>query len=307
MNVTQLKWTLDTISNSTEKTMPLAGIREKIEDIQKLPALPGMASRIIAIAANPLSGVANLASAIELDPLITAQLIRWARSPLYGYAGKINDVNDAIARVIGFEAAMSLALGLSSLKAIPAPIEGPIGIRSFWIQALASSQLMKKLAAQMPAEIRPDPLNIFLAGLLHNIGFLLLGNQCLDEFMRLSHIINANTTTDILSLEKMTIEVDHAQLGTWLMTTWRMPKPIIDITYNHHNPHYRGNNFHLNLLTYLSDYLIGTASIGDAQNHICPDEVFFELGLTADIKNKLTNDLEDDLANITETVDLLLA
>lgn len=307
MSPIQLSWTLEAISADFGEIRPLLGIREAINAVQKLPSLPGVATRIMEIASNPLSDTANLAGVIELDPLLTTQIIRWARSPLYGYAGKINDVHDAIARVIGFDAALSLALGLSSLKAIPAPIEGPIGTRSFWIQALTSSRLMKRLAIQMPAEIRPAPLNIFLAGLLHNIGFPLLGNQCQDEFMRLSHIINANTTTDIFSLEKMTIEVDHTQLGTWLMTTWRMPKSVIDTTYNHHNPHYRGNNFHLNLLTYLSDYFIGTASIGDAQNHTCPDEVFFELGLTADIKNKLTNDLEDDLANITETVDLLLA
>lgn len=306
MQASLINWTLNTITPQLDSFTPPKDMREAIGRIQTLPPLPGVALRITQLAADPLADAAKLAGIIEQDPLLTAQVIRWACSPLYGYRGKITSVQDAITRVLGFDFVFNLALGLAALAPLKAPKDGPVGTRLFWIQALASTKLMPLLANQMPVEHRLAPADLFLAGLMHNIGFPLLGNQFPEEFNYLNKLILANPTLTIFNLEKFAFGVDHTMLGAWLMTAWSMPKPVIDIVYHHHNPYYRGENHQLNLLTFLSDGLLGRLGIGDAQQQTCPDEFFNQLGLPVGASQEALDKFNDILEHIFATADIII-
>lgn len=274
-----LNWTLDNIDPKSKNFTPPMDMRDGITAIKALPPLPGSAVRLIKLMSDPRADARKLAEIIELDPLLTAQIIRWASSSLYGYRGKITSVEEAVVRVLGFNFVLDLALGLAVLAPLKAPKEGAVGTKMFWIQALAGSHLMKKLAEQMPPPSRPPQQEIFLAALLHNIGFPLLGHQFGAEFSYLSTLIKANPGLLIFNLENFAFGVNHAEIGAWLMKAWGMPRPIVDVVYHHHNPCYRGENHQLALLTYLSDCLLGQAGIGDAANQTCPDELWVTLQL----------------------------
>lgn len=305
MQASLINWTLNTITPQLDSFTPPKDMREAISRIKTLPPLPGIALRITQLAADPSADAAKLAGIIEQDPLLTAQVIRWACSPLYGYRGKITSVQDAITRVLGFDFVFNLALGLAALAPLKAPKDGPVGTRLFWIQALASTKLMPLLANQMPAAHRLAPADLFLAGLMHNIGFPLLGNQFPEEFNYLNKLIQANPTLTVFNLEKFAFGVDHTMLGAWLMTAWSMPKPVIDIVYHHHNPYYRGENHQLNLLTFLSDCLLGRLGIGDAQQQTSHDEFFDQLGLPAGASQAALDKFNDILENIIATADII--
>lgn len=305
MQPSLINWTLNTINPQLDSFTPPKDMRETISKIQTLPPLPGVALRIMQLSADPLADAAKLAAIVELDPLLTAQIIRWASSPLYGYKGKITSVQQAISQVLGFDFVFNLALGLAALAPLKAPIDGPAGTRLFWIQALASTRLMPLLNSQITAENRLAPAQLFLAGLLHNIGYPLLGDQFPEEFHYLNSLILANPTLSVFNLEKFAFGVDHTMLGAWLMSAWSMPKPIIDVVYHHHNPHYRGDNHELNLITHLNDCLLGKLGIGDAQSQLCPEEVFAQLNLTEAATSELLEKLNDILENIFATADMI--
>jgi len=306
MDPSLINWTLNSINPQLDSFTPPQDMREAINRIQTLPPLPGIALRIMQLAADPHADAAKLAEIIELDPLLTAQIIRWASSPLYGYHGKITSIQEAISRVLGFDFVFNLALGLSALAPLKCPKNGPTGTRSFWIQALASSRLMQLLNNQIPVENRLAPAQFFLAGLLHNIGFPLMGDQFPEEFSYLNNLILANPTLTIFNLEKFAFGVDHTMLGAWLMGAWCMPKPIIDVVYHHHNPYYRGENYQLNLLTYLNDYLLGKLGIGDGQQQPCPDEVFNQLNISQESTTQSVDKLSDFLDNIISSADMII-
>lgn len=305
MQPSLINWTLNTINTQLDSFTPPKDMRAAISRIQTLPPLPGVALRIMQLAADPSADTAKLAAIVELDPLLTAQVIRWASSPLYGYRGKITSVHDAISRVLGFDFVFNLALGLAALAPLKAPKDGPIGTRLFWAQALASTRLMQLLSDKMLVENRLATAQIFLAGLLHNIGFPLLGDQFPEEFNYLNKLIIANPTLTVFNLEKFAFGVDHTMLGAWLMSAWSMPKPIIDVVYHHHNPYYRGENHNLNLLTYLNDYLLGKLGIGDGQMQDCPEEIFSQLNLSSEAANESLDKLNDTLENIFATTDMI--
>lgn len=294
-----VNWTLDNIgSRQRNGFMPPRDMRETIAQIKALPPLPGSALRILNLIADPHADAGKLAEIIELDPLLTAQIIRWASSALYGYRGHISTVKDAITRVLGFDFVLDLALGLAVLAPLKSPREGQIGTRMFWTHALASTRLMAKLAAAMPEPVRPEPQALFLAGLMHNIGFPLLGHRFPDEFNYLSELIVANPSLAIFNLETFAFGLNHAEIGTWLMNVWSMPRTITDIVYHHHNPCYRGENHQLNLLTFYSDCLLGRLGVGDAVNQLCPDEVPELLGLDEAVCLQILDSQNDDLVKI---------
>jgi HD-like signal output (HDOD) protein len=298
MQTDLINWTLSSISPQLDCFTPPVDMRTAVSKIHQLPPLPGIAQRILQLASDPYAGASQLAEIIEMDPILAAQVTRWASSSFFGYRGAILSITDAIVRVLGFDYVFNLALGLSALKPLSAPKDGILGTKMFWTQSLASSRLMKLLSEKMPAEKRPIPQQLFLAALMHNIGFPLLGDQFPEEFAYLTKLVNANPNLAIFNIEKFAFGVDHTLLGTWLMNSWAMPKAITDIVYHHHNPHYRGENYLLNLLTYLNDYLLGQIGIGDALRQDCPEMVFLELGLTAQVCDEILAKFSDNAQQI---------
>lgn len=305
MDSTLINWTLDNINPQPKGYTPPMDMREAIAHIKALPPLPGSAVRIINLMSDPKADVRKLAEIIELDPLLTAQIIRWASSSLYGYRGKITTVHDAITRVLGFNFVLDLALGLAVLAPLKSPKEGTIGTRMFWIHALASTRLMKRIGEKMPAQSCPQQQEIFLAALMHNIGFPLLGHQFAGEFAYLSSLIKANPTLTVFNLETFAFGVNHCEIGAWLMSDWSMPRAITDIVYHHHNPCYRGENYRLNLLTYLNDCLLGQIGIGDSVNQTCPDEIWAQLGLDEAICLEMLDSEHEELEKIIATAEML--
>lgn len=305
MQSSLFNWTLNAINPQNNGFTPPMDMREAISSIRALPPLPGSAVRIINLISDPKADVDKLAEIIEMDPLLTAQIIRWSTSSLYGYRGKISSVRDAIVRVLGFNFVLDLALGLSVLAPLRAPKDGVIGTRMFWIHALTSALLMKKLAQKMPAEFNLNAQEVFLAALLHNIGFPLLGHQFPGEFDYLNKLINANPSLSIYNLETFAFGVNHTQIGAWLMSAWSLPRLITDIVYHHHNPFYRGEHYQLALLTYLNDYLLGRIGIGDAANQNCPEDVWNVLSLEPATGMEIIDSLQDEIVAITDMADML--
>ncbi|AEF99429.1 HDOD domain-containing protein [Methylomonas methanica] len=305
MQSSLFNWTLNAINPQNNGFTPPMDMREAISSIRALPPLPGSAVRIINLISDPKADVDKLAEIIEMDPLLAAQIIRWSTSSLYGYRGKISSVRDAIVRVLGFNFVLDLALGLAVLAPLRAPKAGVIGTRMFWIHALASALLMKKLAQKMPADFNLNAQEVFLAALLHNIGFPLLGHQFPGEFDYLSKLINANPSLSIYNLETFAFGVNHTQIGAWLMSAWSLPRLITDVVYHHHNPFYRGEHCQLTLLTYLNDYLLGQIGIGDAANQTCPEDLWNVLSLEPATGLEIIDSLQDEIVAITDMADML--
>jgi len=268
----------------------LAGeIQRRIEQIYELPPMPDMARRILALRADPDASSADLVAIVELDPSLAAQVIRYATSPYYGYSGRIESLHDAITRVLGFDLVMNMALGLSTSKTFRNPCAGPLGLEAFWRHAVFTASFVQSVVKRLPAEIRPEPGMAYLAGLLHNFGFLLLGHLFPPEFKLLNKLAAANPNTPITSLEKCVLgmgqaqellDMGHAQIGAWLMQSWGMPEELIVTIREHHHPDYQGEHAVYPQLILLANHLLKRHGIGDAPTPDIPAQTLQLLGLT---------------------------
>jgi len=258
-----------------------AGLRHEVQEIHELPALPGNAGLLLQLASNPMAGARQLAQLIEQDASLAAQVLRYANSSLYGYSGGVKDLQTAIARVLGFDFVLNLALGLSIGKALRTAPDGPLGLRAFWRHSVYAARLVEVLALQIEGRDRPERGAAYLAGLLQNIGRLILGHAFQPEFYLLNRLAEANPSTPVIELEKRVLGVAHDQIGAWLMESWGMPESLTAAVRFHHDPGYCGHHAVYPHLVGVANHYLAKLGIGEKDTGPLPGFSLEMMGLNA--------------------------
>ena len=254
-------------------------LKQRIERMGMLPPLPEMAHKIIQLSGNATASANDLARLVELDPSLAAQVMRYASAPFFGYKGTVDSVDTAIARVLGYDVVMNLALGVATARPFKIPQHGPLGLAAFWRHAAYSAALMQALGRAMPEPIRPRAGLAFLAGLLHNFGHLLQGHLFKQEFLLINAAVEKNPERSVVSIEQEILGADHCQVGSWLMKAWRLPEEIVVTASEHHNESYAGPHAVYVHLALVADRVLKPYGIGDSESHDVPPAVLAALKL----------------------------
>lgn len=258
----------------------LANLRRRIETTTELPAMPMAAQALLRLNSNPNATTSDLVKIIELDPSISAQIMRYAHSAFFGYKGEINSLKQAIATIMGFNLTIDIALGLSLGKTFNISRNGPLGLDQLWRHSVYSAVMIERLIYLMPRKQRPEPGLGFLSGLLHNFGVLLVGHLFKQETSLLMEIIRANPDTPVMELEQQVMGTDHMEIGAWLIRSWNL-RPEIEVAIaEHHNEDYQGIHAAYAKLTLIADRLLKRHDIGDAESTHIPEHVFLSLGIS---------------------------
>lgn len=257
-----------------------AEIREHLERIDQLPPMPDMAQRILQLRANPYADLRELARIVELDPSLAAQVVRFARSPLYGYQGSINTPQDAIALVLGYDLTMNLLLGVAAGRAFRNPNDGPLGLHAFWRHAVYSGSLTQLLGRTIAPALRPKPGLAQLCGMLHNFGVLLLGDLFPAEFYWLNRQMERPSSPPLREVEHRLLGIDHTETGALLMQHWQMPPEVIVAVREHHNDAYDGVHAAYAHLPLLANRMLYRVGMGDAENPQLPDRLLARYGIS---------------------------
>ncbi|MCK5639748.1 MAG: HDOD domain-containing protein [Gammaproteobacteria bacterium] len=265
-------------SYRSDLRIPDEVLKQTIESVDKLPAMPWIAAELLKRRNNPYIKASTLAEIIEKDPSLSAQLIRYASSPLYAYQGKLESVEQAIIRVLGLDFVMDLAFGLSLGKSLRMTSDGPLGLKAFWNHAIYCASLTQMLCNTIEPIRRPPPGMGYLAALIHNFGFLLLGHLFPTQFKYLNNIAEKFPDQDISDLESEILGTGHNQMGQWLMKSWKMPEEIIEAVTYHHDPEHNSDYSNYASLIYIANCLLKRHGIGDANTTELPPELLFRFG-----------------------------
>ena len=179
-----------------------SAVAKRVERVYQLPPMPELGRRILELQSDPAADVRRLSKVVELDPSLAAQVIRYASSSYFGYTGRIANIQEAIARVLGFDTVMNLALALAAGRSLQVPDEGPLGLSRFWEHAVCSALLTQKLGAALPDGMKPPGGLCYLGGLLHDFGILLLGHLFPPEFQLLNKLARAHPGRSVADLEQ---------------------------------------------------------------------------------------------------------
>jgi len=303
INTQLIKHPVDNHENDEEQILQALGrfqsirLKQRLEETLEIPPLPASSQRIIRLSTDKSAGTDELCEVIALDPSLAAQVISWASSPYYGAPGSIESVNDAIIRVLGFDMVMNLALGLSMGNAFQAPEDGPRHYEDFWLESVSNAVLMESLVKAMPAQNRPKLGHAYLAGLLHNFGYLAISTILPPHFSILSRYQEANAHLPSELVEMQILHFTKEQLGSWLLRYWSLPDNIWTAIRYSKKPHYYGEHAILAKLLYVSHQL--------HHNEIIDPSVLLEIGLSLEEAEACRNSIYQKSTELHKMVALI--
>ncbi len=279
----------------------LDNIKEKILAIQELPTLPTIAMEVSALTHDPNSSMRDIVAVIQNDPAITGKILKIANSAFYGMRQRIDSVTRALV-ILGTNEINNLVTSIAVFDAFPiSPQTKVFNRRIFWEHCILTGEIAKSISLKLNMNVIGE---IFTAGLLHDIGKIILDQYFHEDFMEACKM-SEKDGIHLYAAEKQIFQVTHSQIGGWLSEKWKLPKKIIDVIYYHHKPlrslNYKSFTSIINIANYLAKIASGTLHENDLKTYITESIAWQILEREIPVVSRL--DLEefiDELAKLTE-------
>ena len=222
------------------------------QGLGSLPPFSPVLNRLLATLSGEEVYFAEVADLIEKDTVLTGNVLQLVNSALYARRGQVSSVRHAIS-LIGLARIRNFVIGLSINRIWSSLASPPNWSRAQFSQhSVATGMLADQLAAEMPVEY---PEGAFAAGLLQNIGVLLIA-ACLPPEFEQIRAIYLHRDNPLEECESAVLGFDHANLSILAVEHWRLPTPIQDAVALHScPPRYNGGTLPLALLLRLAEIL----------------------------------------------------
>lgn len=216
----------------TRSLKPPATILEWVrQELEHLRPLPAAATQAIRMLTDPQMEIGRLAGVLETDQVLAAQVLRHANSAYYGGLATCSSVAEGIMR-IGTRQLRSVLYSVAAGGMLTARLtgyrlrDGELFRHSF-VTAAATRRLAELLRY-------PEPEEAYAAGLLHDLGKLLLDRHLLPRYAAMAADVARGRT--IIEVEEMHLGADHATIGGLMADRWAFPRRLADAIRYHHAP-----------------------------------------------------------------------
>ena len=214
-----------TISPAASAMPTLADVVRHVHD---LPSLPAVVAELMA--AQEDIDLTVLAGKITLDQALTAKTLRLANSSFYGMQSQVTNMRQAIA-VLGVRS-IRMLIATCAVMGSFTPVPGSrFDFPRFWRHAVGTAVAARALAPHL----RIDAETAFMAGLLHDIGALVLATR-LGEAHEAMLAYRAERDCYQSDAEQALFGFDHAVVGSALAAHWKFPAEIQAAVARHHAP-----------------------------------------------------------------------
>jgi HD-like signal output (HDOD) protein/ActR/RegA family two-component response regulator len=194
-------------------------MRARLGAIDSLPPIPATFAALRRAVVDPMADSRKVARIILRDPAISAKILQVCNSAFFRLPRRVTSVEQAVSH-LGLSAVQSMALSAELFKP-GASMPPALDLELLQRHALGVGVIARSLAAGAPWAD-----DAFLAGLLHDVGFLILGRQCREELQAAMEL--AGGATPLAAAEQTCIGVDHAAVGGYLLTLWGIPYEVVD-------------------------------------------------------------------------------
>jgi HD-like signal output (HDOD) protein len=212
--------------------MEKTDILKKLELIENLPTLPLIVQQVQKLVADPRSNMSQIALIIARDQAIAARVVRLVNSAFYGFRNKISSIQQAI-MLLGLNTVKNLVIGVSVVKTFEGERNATIFDREkFWLHSFGCATGARLIAKKLNKD---EPEDYFMAGLLHDIGILVLDQFFHDEFIAIIQQ-TMRTKMELTDVEKSALGITHCDIGQFMALKWRLPDFYALIIRHHHKP-----------------------------------------------------------------------
>lgn len=236
-------------------------LRNRIEKLGDLPTLPHVVQRLAAMIGRPTVSTEEIGSIIEKDQVLAAKVLRLANSPFYGFPSRIGSVPHAVI-VLGFNVVKGLTLCASALS-----IMKDAGMDQLWRHSLGVAITANLLASRL--EIK-NPEELFVAGLLHDIGKVVLYVKWPEVGTSINNARQAGGDRSLFDVEQDVTGLSHADIGGCLANAWHLPITLREPILYHHNPALAKEATLQTAIVHVADILVKGLACGNPGDDIVP-------------------------------------
>jgi putative nucleotidyltransferase with HDIG domain len=253
-----------------------------LDDVDGLVSPPDVCLRMFELIHSPSTSAADIANVVSVDPSLTTRLLRMANSAFYRFRRKIDTVSRAIT-VIGTAELYQLVLSISAVKSFNKLPNELVKMDTFWRHSVYTGLLARALAVRAGI-LHPERL--FVAGLMHDIGSLILYHQRPEAMQDL--LLIADGDEEVLYQSEIShFGFSHASIAAHLMDSWKLPEELVFSIKWHHQPELAekaGMEAHI---LFLANHLVNESEqgnfMGSPRADICiPEAMLDVVGLGED-------------------------
>jgi HD-like signal output (HDOD) protein len=210
-----------------EKLKALAG------RLRVLPSFPSLYIEIMQAIESPQSPLQSIADIIVKDPGITAKILQVANSAAFGSMERIHDPVAAVQQ-LGMNTVRSLALSAHVFASFALSKLKNFSADALWTHLMNCAHGARAIMHAEHADAA-DMEDAFTAGMLHDIGKLMLADSLPDKFQSALSLA-AERNVPLQEVETEILGASHAGLAAYLLGLWGLPAPIVEAVAFHHTP-----------------------------------------------------------------------
>jgi len=209
---------------------------ELVARTRNLPQIPEVALKLVELLDELESNNLEIVELVKSDAVLTTKLLRICNSSAFALADVVSSVDQAVL-LLGHSQVLSLVLSLTFGSTMTGALPGyAIEVNGLWRHAFAAATAAEILVNRGPAAPGMDASVAFTAGLLHDIGKLVMANELSAGTHAAIQKHMSGEGLGSIEAEREFLGTDHAEVGACLLHIWRLPDAIVEAAANHHRP-----------------------------------------------------------------------
>jgi putative nucleotidyltransferase with HDIG domain len=205
-------------------------LKAVVADFDKLPPAPAVMMQLLDLLGQEEVDTQAVARLITRDPVLAGKCLNLANSSVCGLQKRVSTITDALT-VIGERSLSTLLATLTLTRRFEAVAIPGYDMRKFWLHSIATALCARALARRT----RVNPESAFMAGLVHDIGKLVLATRFPENF---SSVLERCRQDDcrMLDAETAVLGFNHCQIGQELAAAWNFTPEVARAVAGHHTP-----------------------------------------------------------------------
>lgn len=205
-------------------------IEQEIQQITGLISLPEIYLKVRRLMEDTSSDIDDFAQVIIVDPNLSTRVLKMVNSAYFGFPEPVDSITRAI-NMIGIQQLHNMVLGVAAISSLDLPND-ILPLKPFWHNSLYTGVLSQQLAGRLKLE-RSD--RMFMAGLLHEIGHLVLCAR-LPDHAREATRVSLQTGRPLHEVQHQILGCHYGDIGAMLLANWKLPTELQDLVRYHPDP-----------------------------------------------------------------------
>jgi putative nucleotidyltransferase with HDIG domain len=264
-----------------------------IDNIKNLPTIPHVLAEVNKMLQDDDVSVKKMGDIIESDQVLTSKILKLVNSAFYGFRSRIVDIRQAV-MILGFNTVRNALTAVSVIDLFRMKEKyGGFDIRELWEHSAIVAITGKHLAERAHLA---SPSDCFVAGLLHDIGKLIMAEHFADIFKQALELTRERDIS-FIDAEREISSINHPLIGGYLARKWQLPNCLVDAILYHHAVNRRGIDSWLQMSVYAANMIVNynfTENVYEELLKSCPEfsDVRQRIGPLAELRSCMNDEIE---------------